>query len=165
MLLRILKLPWLAFRRGEIDGHRVTRNPIAWIPFFLGMPIVLLAWMLFIVVYIALLPIVLTWMYLWHRSFQKKAGVFSETGIHFPSAYRKVTIAWSEIREVIRELQPKVRFYSVVCGKASGGTREYVMCSTQDDKMFEQTLCERGIPFKTRDDLGRVEGANHSTGE
>lgn len=151
MLLELLKLPWSAFRHGEIHGYPVTRNPIAWIPFFLALPAVFVAWLLFIVGYILFLPLILTWGYLALRSFQRKAGVFSQEGIHFPNAYGRLTIAWSEIREVVREREAKAIFYRIICGIAAEPVREYIISSTPDDEGFERTLRERQIPFRVHD--------------
>ena len=151
MLLRLLKLPSSAFREGEIYGFRVTRNPIAWIPFFLALSIGLLVWLLFIVGYVLLSPIILVWHYLHRRSFARKAGLFSDLGIHFPRAYGRLTIAWPDIREVVREHQPKVIYYRIVCGGDVKEFREYIMSSTPDDEAFERTLHERHIPFIVHD--------------
>ena len=157
MLLKLLKLPWSVFRHGEIHGYRVTRNPIAWIPFFLALPVVLVVWLLFIVGYILLLPLILVWGYLCLRSFQRKAGVFSADGIYFPKAYGRLTIAWLDIREVVREREPKAIFYRIICGIAPADAREYIMSSTSDDDGFERTLHERQIPFRVHDWLDGTE--------
>ncbi len=157
MLLRLLKLPCSAFTRGEIYGYRVTRNPIAWIPFFLSLPVIFVVWLLFVIGYALLLPLIIAWGYFCLRSFQRKAGVFSDEGIHFPKAYGKLTIGWSEIREVVREREPKAMFYRIICGIAPADAREYMMSSTPDDDAFERTLHERQIPFRVHDWLDRTE--------
>src|SRR5271154_4599453 len=95
MLLKLLKIIWSAFRYGQVDGHTVTRNPIAWIPFFLGLPVIFVFGLLFIVGYIMLIPLIIIWGYMQSRSFERKSGVFSEQGIHFPKAYGQLIIAWS----------------------------------------------------------------------
>lgn len=33
MFIKLLQIPWVAFRNGRIGGHPITRNPLAWIPF------------------------------------------------------------------------------------------------------------------------------------
>lgn len=160
MLLRLLKIPWLVFTRGEAYDVPLTRNPIAWIPFFLALPVLLAAWLLVSILgYVLLLPLSIVGGYFHHCSFQRKAGVFSDAGIHFPKAYGGLTIGWSEIREVVREREPKAIFYRIICGIAPEVAREYIMSTTPDDEAFERTLQERGIPFRIHDRFHRTETA------
>src|SRR5215510_95398 len=106
-MLKLLKFPWMAIRHGEIYGYPITRNPIAWIPFCLALVVGLVVWVLVCIVFILLSPLTLTLAWLSHRSFVRKTGVFSDAGIRFPKAYGRITIAWSDIREVVREREPK----------------------------------------------------------
>ena len=148
MLLNLLKIPWVAFKDGKVCGQPITRNPILWIPYFIALPVVFVFWLVFVVCYILVLPVVIVWGHFWWRSFARKAGVYSEAGIHFPKAYGRCTIAWSDIREIVREHEPKVAFYRIICGVADDTVREYIMSSTPDDEAFERTLQERHIPFR-----------------
>jgi hypothetical protein len=150
-MTKLAQLGWNGLTRGEIYGVRVSRNPIAWISFFLLLAVVFVICIVVMVVWIMSLPLVLTLAYFGIRSFEKKAGVFSDTGIYFPKAYDNIKIAWNEIREVVRIREPKALFYRVVCHGAPENTKGYVMSSTQDDDAFERTLVEKGIPFENRD--------------
>jgi len=143
----LFHFPWSAFRHGHIYGVPITRNPIAWIPYLLALPFMLLVWFLIVLGYVLLLPVALAWMYLSVRSFRRKSGIVSGEGIRFPKAYGRLAIAWPDIRKVIREYEPKVAYYRIICGVAPGGIREYIMSSTPDDNAFERTLNERQIPF------------------
>jgi hypothetical protein len=114
-------------------------------------------WLFFVVCYILFLPVVIIWTHFWWRSFSRKSGVYSEVGIHFPNAYGRRTIAWSDIREIVREREPKVAFYRIVCGVTVEPVREYIMSSTPDDEAFERTVRERRIQFRYHDWLNRTE--------
>jgi hypothetical protein len=150
MPLRLLKLTWTALRHGRVFDEPVTRNPIAWIPFFLALPFVLLLWLLIAIGYVVVSPVLFFWGYLASRSLARKAGVFSEQGIHFPKGRGRITIAWSEILEVVYERPPKVGFYRIVCGFGAQPTQEYILTCTPDNEAFERTLRELNIPFRGR---------------
>jgi hypothetical protein len=149
MLLRLLKLPISAFTTGRIYGVPITRNPIAWIPFFVLLPVCILALAILNIVCIVLSPIFLAYCsvaaWLWHR----KDGAFSEQGLAFKKAYDRRTISWSSIREVVCQRDPKATFYRVICIEPEG--REYLMASTQDNEAFERAVIEHGIPLTIRD--------------
>ena len=149
MLIRLLKLPISAFTTGRIYGMPVTRNPIAWIPFLVLLPVCILALAILNIVCIVLSPIFLGYCsvaaWLWRR----KGGAFSEQGIAFKKAYNRRTISWSSIREVVCQRDPKATFYRVICIEPEG--TEYLMASTQDNEAFERAVIEHGIPLTIRD--------------
>src|SRR3954468_6768245 len=96
MVIRLVKLPFMAFTKGHIYGYPITRNPIAWIPFFVVTPVVLVLYLGVCVIGFLLSPIFIIWgsaaLYLRKR----KVGAFSDKGITFQKAYAGRTIAWSE---------------------------------------------------------------------
>ena len=151
MLFELFKLPWSAIKDGNLHGYPVSRNPLLWILYFLALPVLVVIWLLFSGIYILLMPLMILGSYLGLRSFQRRVGVFSDAGIHFPKA-NGLTIKWSEIREVVREREPKVIFYRVTLVDDT----EHVLSWTQDDDAFESTLGERNTPFRARDYLDRT---------
>ena len=157
MLLNLLKIPWYAFRDGKVCGQPITRNPILWIPYFIWLPVVFVFWLVFVVCYILALPFVIVVYHFWWKSFTRKSAVYSDAGIHFPRAYGRITIAWSDIQEVVQEREPKAMFYRVVMTYTAEQPREYIISSMPDDEAFERTLNERRIPFRYHDWLDRTE--------
>src|SRR3954463_4240751 len=151
MLIRLLKLPISAFTTGRIYGIPITRNPIAWIPFFLVLPFAAVALITINIVGIALSPIMLAWCWVAFYLWKRKAGLFSDQGITFTKAYRRRTIPWTAIREVVRKREPKVMFYRIDCTSANGEEQQYIMSSTPDDEAFERAVIERGIAFRIED--------------
>src|SRR5687768_312738 len=117
MLVRLLKLPKSAFRYRHVYGIPVTRNPVAWIPFFLALPFVLVGLVLF---YLLVYPVLLVWMLIGLHGFSRKTATFSETGITFTKAYGRRTVRWSEIREVVRHREPTAICYRLVCESGGG---------------------------------------------
>ncbi|MCI0620135.1 MAG: hypothetical protein L0387_00395 [Acidobacteria bacterium] len=153
MLVRLLKLPWRALRDGRIEGQAVTRNPLAWIPFALLLPVVLLLGAMLFMLYLLFLPLIALWGLIARSALARRVGILSEPGILFPRAYRRRTIAWSEIRSVARHHDPKFVFYRLRCEEGSGRIRERtLLLNTQPDAdMFERELLERGIPLTVHD--------------
>jgi hypothetical protein len=144
-------MPWSAFRHGHIHGVPITRNPIAWIPFFAGLPVVLAVWFLLCALWVLAMPFVIIGNYFSCRSFRRKAGVFSDAGIHFPTAYNRRTIAWLDIREVVREIDYKLAHYRIVCVDDPADGEGYILSWTQDDDAFERSVAEHNIPFTIKD--------------
>src|SRR3954466_10624006 len=99
MLLRLLHMPWSAFRHGHICGIPITRNPIAWIPFFLFLPVAIL---LFAFINIVVGPLlgILSLIGLW--LFMRKKACFSDEGVTFRKAYGRKTIRWEEIESIVK---------------------------------------------------------------
>ena len=149
MLVRLLKLPWRALRDGRIAGQAVTRNPLAWIPFALLLPVVLLLGAVLFMLYLLFLPIMALWGLIAGSALARRVGILSEQGILFPRAYRRRTIAWSEIRGVIRYHEPKIVFYRLRFEVRAGRIRERILLLKirQDADLFERELLERGIPL------------------
>jgi hypothetical protein len=156
MFVQLLKLSWLAFRYGRIHGIPVTRNPVAWIPFFLALPLAFLGWLLFnALVY----PVLLVWMVVGSWMFSGKTARFSESGVTFTKAYGGQTIPWTEIRGVVRHSEPTGYFYRLVCNSDNESPREFILSSTPDDDGFERTLTKRGVHFSCHDWRHRTESA------
>jgi hypothetical protein len=149
--IRLAKSAISVFKTGRIHGQPVTRNPIAWIPFFLAAAAALVVAVMFYLIVIALLPVIVLCACLAWRSFSRKAGLVSENGIYFPRAYGRCTVPWSQIREVIREREPTATFYRIVCSPEHGPSGGYLLSFTSDDSDFESTIRERGIPFRIHD--------------
>jgi hypothetical protein len=156
MIVQLLKLPWSAFRDGRLHGIPVTRNPVAWIPYFLALPLVFVGWLLF---YALIYPVLLVWMVVGFWMFHRKTATFSECGVRFTRAYGRQTIPWTEIREVVRHREPTGFFYRLMCKTGGESPREFIFSSTPDDDVFERTLTERGVPFSCRDWRQRTESA------
>lgn len=66
------------------------------------------------------------------------------------------TTPWSDIREVVFEIDYKIAFYRIVSVGAPDGDG-YIMAWTQDDEAFELTLTQRNIPFRVHDWRNRSE--------
>src|SRR3954471_3856058 len=98
MLFRLLKLPISAFTTGHIYGIPVTRNPIAWIPFLVLLPVCILALAIFNIVCVALSPVFVGYCWVAAWLWRRKGGAFSEEGIAFKKAYDRRAISWSSIR-------------------------------------------------------------------
>jgi hypothetical protein len=156
MFAQLLKLTWSAFRYGRIHGIPVTRNPVAWIPFFLALPLAFLGWLLFnTLVY----PVLLVCMVVGFWMFSRKTATFSESGVTFTKAYGRQTIPWTEIRGVVRHSEPTGYFYRLICNSDSESPREFILSSTRDDDAFERTLTERGVDLSCRHWRHRSESA------
>jgi hypothetical protein len=149
MLFRLLKLPISAFTTGHIYGIPVTRNPIAWIPFLVLLPVCILALAIFNIVCVALSPVFVGYCWVAAWLWRRKGGAFSEEGIAFKKAYDRRAISWSSIREVVCQRDRKATFYRVICIEPEG--TEYLMASTQDNEAFERAVIEHGIPLTIRD--------------
>jgi hypothetical protein len=156
MFVQLLKLSWSAFRYGRIHGIPVTRNPVAWIPYFLALPLVFLVWVLF---YALVYPVLLVWMVVGFWMSSEKKATFSESGVTFAKAYGRQTIPWIEIRNVVRHHDPTGVCYHLMCESGGESPREFIVASTPDDVAFERTLTERGVHFSCRDWRHRPESA------
>ena len=154
MLVRLLKLPLAAFRSGQIFGMPVTRNPIAWTPFFLTLPLAMLALILF---YIFVYPLLILWTCIALYIFSRKSATFSENGVTFTKAYGRKTIPWTKIREVVHHREPASLCYCLICDSAERSSA-FIVSSTPDEEAFERAITERGIPFRIDDwrDRGRA---------
>ncbi|MGE5192198.1 MAG: hypothetical protein ACM3U2_06805 [Deltaproteobacteria bacterium] len=148
MFAQLLKLPWSAFRHGRIHGIPVTRNPVAWIPYFLALPLVFLGWLLFFAI---IYPVLMVLMVVGLWKFSRNTATFSESGVTFTKAYGRQTIPWTEIREVVRHRGPIGVCYHLMRESGGESPRELILSSTPDDEAFERTLSERGVHFSRRD--------------
>lgn len=151
MVAKMFQLPWLAFRDGHIYGVPVTRDPIAWIPYFVMLPFLLVVWIGLQALFILAMPFFIIGHYFSSRSFCRKAAVFSDAGIYFPTAYRRRTIPWSDVREVVFEIDYKIAFYRIDCVGSPKNAEGHIMAWTQDDLAFQRALAQRNIPFRIHD--------------
>jgi hypothetical protein len=139
--------PFLAGRTG---GSLPPWNPLAWIPVLIAIPFMLSFLAAFYAGLIFLLPAVLLWDWLSWRWPARKAGVFSERGVHFTKAYGERTIPWSEVEEVVRVRGRKSVYYRIICSPGGERRREYTLSSTPDDESFERLVRELGVRFRER---------------
>jgi hypothetical protein len=146
MLIRILKLPLMAFTKGHIYGYPITRNPIAWIPFFLITPVVLAIYCVLCVTGFLISPLFLLIGMLSLHLWKRKAGIFSDQGVSLGKTYKTRMLPWSDIREVIYHRQPTSAWYEIVCC-----SERFLLSWTQDDEAFERLLQERGISLRISD--------------
>lgn len=143
-----IKLPYEAFTTGKIHGFKVTRNPILWIPYFVFLPIILLAYMLFM---LCVYPFVMVFMAYSMWRFGRKTIRFDEQGIVFKKAYGRRAIPWSEMEKVVYRREPTLYAYEV---SVIGQPEPYIVAEFEKDKEFEAAIEQAGVPFERDDPLG-----------
>ena len=77
-LLRLLLFPFVGMWTGKIHGIPCSRSPLAWIPFFLLLPIVLILAVAVSVIYVVCLPVALL---LLHTIFRGKCPNCQRRGL------------------------------------------------------------------------------------
>lgn len=151
---QLISFPSAGLRSGKINGITVSRNPLAWIPYLLILPVVFIIYPLIMLI---AYPIIIASSVISARAFARKRVTFSDAGVAFPHAYRRATIPWSRIREVVRHREPTAIFFRILADMGTAPADGFIAVTDEDDE-FQRLLTTRNIPLR-HDDFRNPENA------
>ena len=144
---QLIGFPIAGLRSGKINGVTVSRNPLAWIPYLLILPVVFIIYpLIMLIVY----PIIIVSSNISARAFARKRVSFSDAGVAFAHAYRRVTFPWNCIREVVRHREPAAIFFRILTDMETAPSDGFVAVTDEDDE-FQRLLTTRNIPLRHDD--------------
>jgi hypothetical protein len=105
---------------------------------------------LYLLIIVFVYPLILVGAALSSRGLARKRVTFSDHGVAFARAYRRLIIPWNRIVEVVRHREPAAIFFRIVTDIPGAPSDGYVAI-TDEDEEFERLLAVRDITFRYHD--------------
>jgi hypothetical protein len=144
-------------RTGQVYGVPVSRNPAAWIPFFIigliGAVLLPLIYLLFMAVILAIVGFKVTSEMLGF-GMGRYQFTYSDAGVRFRRGYRRLLIPWDQVREVVDDCESTEDFCYRIISDLPGAPAEGFLAlpKGRDYDEFEKALAARNIPVRRFED-------------